>query len=214
MQQSFRPHLVVIAATALVAWVALAGAPAGADSPAAVEGMLDIGDALPPFVIGEDDPGSPCEGSTAFDVDVDAGGTYTMTASAKIPFQVSGSASWYQLDLSLIGLTGATWTATGSPPPDFDLAGTFTWQLVVSQIDTSTCAKSALCTVRFRTVLVPPSGHDGTLPAPGAGDVTTLVGTTEITGGIRPVVTFGTCGVTLQQWFVGQPTTIDLGLLW
>jgi hypothetical protein len=174
-----------------------------------------MGDDLGPFPIGGVDPNAPCDTAAAVDVEFDSGGTYTMAVSDKIPFQIPWALDWYQLDLSLIGLTNATWAANGSPPPDFTLTGTQTWQVGISVLSPSDCAKSNICTLRFRTVVVTVlGGHDGSLPAPGAGDVTTLNATTELAGGVRPVVVSGSCPITIQSWLVLQATTLDLTLTW
>lgn len=152
---------------------------------------------------------APCPGSE--DLDVTFGtGTWSASGTFVAPFQVGGSANWYQASISILFGSGSV---TGSSP-SYSLDGQVIWEALLQQVDPTTCATTTLCTVRALTEVVSPSAHTGTLPSPATGDVTELFGDSSVGSGVPIVAVGGSCGVTLSGALVGQHIFADLDLTW
>jgi hypothetical protein len=213
----------LVALAAVVSLFALSAAPAAAGAPDTIVGTITIGgDEV--FEVGGPNA-NPC-GSNTIDVvfsGTATAGTWSVTGAIKAPFTISSdpSATKYQADISFLAPSGGNYAASGAT-----VTGTLNVQAVIRLLDKDgpdnvegngdDCAKgAAICTVRTRLIVdSSQSSHTGTLPVPAAGDVTDLVASSELTGGVRPVVVSGTCPVTIQGNIVGQSVVAALVLTW
>jgi hypothetical protein len=176
--------------------------PAQADPPTHNFGDITIGGDEVLEIGGEDE--NPCA-STNVDATFSGNatsGTWSVTGSSKVPFTISSdpAATKYQAEISFLAGSGGSYSASGAT-----MSGTLNVQAVMQTLDKDNdCAKVNVCTVRTRLIVdSTQSSHSGSLPSPPTG-TTELVASTELTGGIRPVVTSGSCPVTIQGNIVGQ----------
>jgi hypothetical protein len=209
----------LVALATVLGLLALSSSPASAGAPADIVGTVTIGgDEI--FEVGGGDP-HPCASDTldvAFTSTSATTGTWAASGTIKAPFTLSASATQYQAEISFLnpGSSGTYTQTSAGPPATWSVAGQFTIQAVIATLNEETCAKTNLCTVRARLIIdATQSEHTGSLPTPASGDTTDLVATTEVTGGIRPVVVAGSCGVTVSSAIVGQSVVINpLQLQW
>jgi hypothetical protein len=225
----------LVAVATILGLLALSAAPASADQPTSIEGIIYVGGAE--FEVGGEDP-NPC-GSIDIDITFDpVTGNWVVTGTMKAPFTVTNDPTQTKYQADITFLAGSVGTATlvdPGPPPEYVLGGTLNVQIQIRLLDKDgpdneddgginpetglpfddDCAKGAvICTIRTRLIIDPAqSAHVGTLGPPPTGQ-TFLLGSTELTGGIRPVVVSGTCPVTIQGAIVGQPVIADLVLNW
>jgi hypothetical protein len=201
---------------AVMSLVLLLAAPAAAGSPASITGTITIGTEMFTIDTGPTDCVTP-SGDMTFTENPppgDGSGVYTLTLILKIAFQLGGAGQWYQFTFTIIGLTNATWSTNGSPPPTYNLTGTVTWEATIELLDPVTCAKTNYCVIRARTVLVAPSGHTGTLPTPATGDTTDIVSDSAVAGGIATTVVLSPCGSTFAAVFIGKRMQTNIQLTW
>jgi hypothetical protein len=203
----------LVAIAAVLGLFALSSSPAGAGAPADIVGDITIGgDEV--FEVGGPDE-NPCA-STNIDVTFSGNattGTWSVTGSIKAPFTISSDPAQtkYQAEISFLTGSGGAYSASGAT-----VTGTLNIQAVIQTLDKDNdCAKVNVCTVRARLIVdSAQSAHNGSLPTPATGDTTDLVASSELSGGIRPVVTSGSCPVTIQGNIVGQSVVTDLVLVW
>jgi hypothetical protein len=218
----------LVALAAVIGLFAFSATPASASEPSDITGTIFVGDEEEFEVGGPDE--NPC-GATDIDVVFNAG-AWTVTGTMKAPFTVTSDPSQtkYQADISFLAGSGGTYAQTAvGPPPEYSVAGLLNVQIVIRLLDKDgpnnipegglgfgdDCAKGpAICTIRTRLIVdSAQSEHVGTLGPPPTG-TTTLVASTELAGGIRPVVVTGTCPVTIQGSLVGQAIVAALTLTW
>jgi hypothetical protein len=209
----------LVAVAIVLGFLTLSAPPAWAGTPDSVDGTITIG--------GDEELeiGTWANFCQYTSVDVaffgsDLSGFWDLSGFIAVPFTVSGDATKYQADLSFFAASGGSYVQSWPY-----MSGTLNIQAVIRTLDKDggdwwnpfdDCATgAAICTLRTRLIVDwMQSSHSGSLPAPATGDTTGLVATTEISPGIRPVVTAGSCPVNVSSAFVGQSVVAALTLTW
>jgi hypothetical protein len=211
----------LVAIATVLGLMILSAPPASADPPEDVVGSFTVGGDEELLVGGA--WANMCE---ARNIDMSFFGTedsgvWDVWGTMWVPFTISSDPSQtkYEAEISFFSSSGGFYDQWWPY-----LNGTLNIQIVIRTLEKmgvwwnplDDCTTSnPICTIRTRLIVdMAQSSHVGTMPTPVTGDTTNLVASTESAGGIRPVVTSGTCPVTIQGGIVGQSVVSTFTLVW